>query len=73
MQPAPFTPQSLVVEALEQSPETAEVFVAEGTDCVGCAMERFCTLRDVSLHYALDLEELIQRLEAMREENNSHR
>jgi hybrid cluster-associated redox disulfide protein len=58
-----FTPQTLVAEILERYPASAAVFVAEGTDCVGCVMEEFCTLKEVSLHYALDLEALIRRLE----------
>jgi hybrid cluster-associated redox disulfide protein len=51
-----------VQDILTRWPWTAQVFVNLRTACVGCQMARFCTLDDVTLHYGLDREPLIQAL-----------
>lgn len=51
-----------VDEVLENWPETAQVFVRNHTECIGCYAVRFCTLADVARDYALDLETLLKEL-----------
>jgi hybrid cluster-associated redox disulfide protein len=58
----PFTPQTLISEVLERQPEAVALLIAYGTDCVGCMMAPFCTLGEMSLHYAVDLEEFLGQL-----------
>jgi hypothetical protein len=52
----PFTPQTLISEVLERQPEAMALFIARGTDCVGCIMAPFCTLGEMSLHYGVELD-----------------
>jgi hybrid cluster-associated redox disulfide protein len=62
MTPLPLTPQSLVADVLERSPDAAALFIAAGTDCVGCAFAHFCTLKEMSIHYGVDLEPFLEEL-----------
>jgi hypothetical protein len=43
-------------------PETVFVFLALKTNCVGCHLERFCSLEDVAASYNLLPEFLLTRL-----------
>ncbi len=51
-----------VQETLHTLPQAAEAFLALRTDCVGCPLERFCTLEEVAQAYGLPPETLLQRL-----------
>jgi hybrid cluster-associated redox disulfide protein len=62
MQQPSFTPQTLIAEVLERQPEVVYLLIAHGTDCVGCVMAPFCTLGEMSLHYAVDLDEFLGEL-----------
>jgi hypothetical protein len=62
MNPPTFSPQTRVAEVFEREPQSARLFIAHGTDCVGCVMAPFCTLHEMSLHYAVDLEEFLGEL-----------
>ena len=70
MESHPVTPQTSAAEVLERLPGAARLFITDGMDCVGCVMEHFCTLQEVSLHYALEVEALILKLQALEEEGN---
>jgi hybrid cluster-associated redox disulfide protein len=53
----------MTVEAvLQKWPETWAVFKAQRTDCIGCFMQRFCTLQEVAETYQLPLESLLNEL-----------
>ncbi len=53
----------MVPEALAYASGASRIFIAHRTACVGCALARFCTLRDVALTYGLSLEALLAELE----------
>ena len=42
--------------------EAVSTFVRLKTHCVGCRLARFCTLEEVSRHYGIPLEALLERL-----------
>jgi hybrid cluster-associated redox disulfide protein len=65
MNPPRFTSQTLISEVFERQPESASLFIAYGTDCVGCIMAPFCALGEISLHYGVDLEEFLGELEQL--------
>jgi len=49
-------------QVLKTYPQTVAVFLALKTDCVGCHLERFCTLEEVAASYELPLEILLEKL-----------
>jgi hybrid cluster-associated redox disulfide protein len=51
-----------VAEVLQQFPHAFTVFLKNRTQCVGCYMQQFCTLRDVAETYEIPLERLIEDL-----------
>lgn len=55
---------SRVDDVLRQLPQAAHIFISYHTDCIGCAMAKFCTLQDVATHYPLNLQVLIASLQA---------
>jgi len=52
-----------VAQLLARWPATAAVFVRRGTGCVGCRLERFCTLEEVAASYSLSVETLLDDLQ----------
>jgi hypothetical protein len=59
-----ITPETSVMELVEHHPETEAVF-ERYTKRIGiciCCECLFCSLKDVSLRYELDLDELMARL-----------
>jgi hybrid cluster-associated redox disulfide protein len=51
-----------VEDVLVAFPQSAAVFIALKTDCVGCHLDRFCTLEEVAAAYEIPLERLLARL-----------
>lgn len=51
-----------VQQTLEHYPGSASVFIRLKTNCVGCWVDRFCTLEEVSGHYGIPLEVLLADL-----------
>lgn len=49
-------------QVMKTYPETISVFLALKTDCVGCALERFCSLDEVAASYKLSTEFLLAQL-----------
>ena len=60
-----FTPQTPIAEVLERQPEAVSLFMAHGTDCIGCVMAPFCTLREMSMLYGVNLDEFLGELARM--------
>jgi hybrid cluster-associated redox disulfide protein len=60
--PAPITKNWTVQQTLKVYPDTLSVFVQLKTDCVGCWMERFCTLEEVGNAYGIAPETMIDSL-----------
>ena len=55
-------PQMTVEEVLKLKPCTWVVFRACGTDCIGCFMQRFCSLQEVAEAYHFPVESLLEAL-----------
>ncbi|MEW6084134.1 MAG: hypothetical protein AB1607_06010 [Chloroflexota bacterium] len=51
-----------VEKTLQDKPETARTFIRHGTLCVGCWMQSFCTLKDVTEIYEMDSSGFLQDL-----------
>jgi hybrid cluster-associated redox disulfide protein len=49
-------------QVMERYPRTVAVFLALKTGCVGCHLERFCTLAEVAETYQLPLQTLLEKL-----------
>jgi hybrid cluster-associated redox disulfide protein len=60
---ASLTSDWTVREILQTCPETARVFFHLKTDCVGCWLQQFCTIKDVCGAYTLDMDDLINKLQ----------
>jgi len=48
-----------VEQVLETYPQTADVFIRLKADCVGCRLDRFCTLEEVARDYGLFLDDFL--------------
>jgi hybrid cluster-associated redox disulfide protein len=51
--------QMTVEEVLTNWPDSRVVFMKQKTNCVGCFLQRFCTLQDVAGTYRIPVQELI--------------
>ncbi len=51
-----------VAQVMQVYPQTIAVFIALKTDCVGCHLDKFCTLTEVAAAYDLSLERLLHNL-----------
>lgn len=58
----PISPDWTVQQTLKTYPQSIPVLLRLKTDCVGCWLERFCTLEDVSSNYGIHLEVLLDSL-----------
>lgn len=58
-----FTSQATVEEVLRQSPQSGRIFIEYRTACVGCLLTRFCTLKEMTTLYALDLPSFLNALQ----------
>ena len=65
-----FQAQMTVEDVLTKWPETWIVFKSEKTSCVGCFMQRFCSLQDVAETYQLPLQDLIVEMEKCVNQSN---
>jgi hypothetical protein len=63
--------QLTVEEILKKWPLAFSIFRNRNTDCVGCVLQRFCTLRDVADTYELSLQDMTRDLETCVNENYS--
>ena len=58
-----FQAQLTVEEVLKKWPQTYVVFRKRHTDCIGCLLQRFCSLQDVAETYQILPLDLIGDLE----------
>jgi hypothetical protein len=64
----------LTVEAiLTKWPKTFVVFRIRKTDCIGCLLQRFCSIQDVAESYEVPVQDLIGDLEKCVKENYPQR
>jgi hybrid cluster-associated redox disulfide protein len=59
-------------QVMQTYPQTVSVFLALKTDCVGCHLERFCTLEEVAASYKLPRDFLLERLREVIQINTEH-
>ena len=52
-----------VAETLQKDMSLADVFIRNQTNCVGCYLARFCTLRDVTNAYGIKLNLFLDELQ----------
>jgi len=64
----PVDIQLTVDKVLQRWPKSFSVFMMHKTKCVGCLMQQFCTLQDVSKIYQLSLASLIDELKNTSDE-----
>ena len=57
-----FSPRILVADLLELSPLIAPLLINLRVDCVGCSLNKFCSLEELCKYYELDLENTNQRI-----------
>jgi hypothetical protein len=55
----------IVEDVLTAWPATYSVFVNRKTKCIGCFLQKFCTLEDVAATYQFPLQDLINDLERL--------
>ena len=63
MEPQQISQYWTVSEILKEYPETRQVFIERKTLCLGCYMDRFCSLKDVAQVYSLETETLVQEIQ----------
>lgn len=71
-----FTLQSemTVEDVLKTWPSTYSVFLNGKAECIGCILQKFCTLQEVAEAYQISSEEFIEALERhVRTINQSQR
>lgn len=57
-----LSPQMLVADLLGLSPMITPLFIRLHLDCIGCSLNKFCSLEDLCKYYALDLENTCHRI-----------
>ena len=58
-----LSPRILVADLLNRSPLITELLFEMRVDCLGCSMNKFCTLEEVCIRYELDLENVISKVQ----------
>ena len=56
MEHSTLSPLTLVADLLASTPLMARLFVELRVDCVGCSLNKFCTLEDMCEQYHLEIE-----------------
>lgn len=64
-----LSPQTLVADLLDGSPSVARLLLDLRLDCLGCSMNKFCTLEELSAHYGLDLKSFLIQVEERLEDD----
>ena len=54
-----LSPHVLVADLLDAFPPMASLLLELRLDCLGCSMNKFCTLEELCKHYELDLDTFI--------------
>jgi len=67
-----LSPRTLVADLLASTPLMAPLFVELRVDCIGCSMNKFCTLEDLCDQYQLELETVISMIQERTINHESH-
>jgi len=62
-----LTSKTLVSELLENLPEAARLWIKLHANCIGCSMNRFCTIEDLCRYYELDLHHILSLIQENKE------
>lgn len=62
MERPPLSPSTLVADLLAASPLTARALLDLRVDCIGCSMNKFCTIEEICQHYGLEIEMVMEKL-----------
>jgi hypothetical protein len=63
---------TLIADLLASSPLVAPLFVELRVDCLGCSMNKFCTLEDLCNQYQLELETVTSLIQERIINHESH-
>ena len=55
--------QTLLADMLRSSPLVTSLLLELRVDCIGCSMNKFCTLDELCKHYGLELENVICKVQ----------
>jgi len=66
------TNQLTVEELLKKWPQSYTIFRDRKTGCIGCLLQRFCTLQDVAETYNLSLQDMKRDLELCVNQNSQN-
>ena len=64
-----ITPEMNILEAVELFPEIAEVFVAKGLPCLGCAASHFEKIADIAGEFGMSADDLVKEMEEAIKKN----
>lgn len=56
-------PEMTVEDVLKTWPSAYTIFLNGKAECIGCSLQKFCTLREVASVYEVSLEEFMDELE----------
>ena len=55
--------EMLVADLLARYPLVMTLFIELHLNCIGCSLNKFCTLDDICTHYELDFETLVLKIQ----------
>jgi len=55
--------QTLLADLLDTSPLVVNLLLELHVDCIGCSMNKFCTLEELCDHYELDIEAVLYKVQ----------
>lgn len=58
-----FSSNTIVAELLDCSHQAANLLIGLHVECIGCSMNKFCTLDEMCRHYDLDLSLLAEMVQ----------
>lgn len=59
-----LSPRLHLADLLAACPQLVNLFIELHVDCIGCSMNKFCTLEEMCAHYTLDIHSVMTRIEA---------
>jgi len=62
-----ISPTIRVADLLAFYPLVTSLFIELRVDCIGCSMNQFCTLEDLTKYYDLDMEKISGRIQKLAE------
>ena len=58
-----LSPRIQVADLLNYSPLVVSLLLELRVDCVGCSMNKYCSLEELCAQYELDLENILGRIQ----------